>query len=102
MIVVHFIGDNNKPDQLEIHAGIIKNFTFLSNSLVIEFKRSDKTLAAKKGIAPGFTAWIWTKNVNDIINYKDVMAYLKALDLGEGHKAVINKIENNNTQQSLF
>lgn len=87
---------------MEIHAGIIKNFSFLSNSLVIEFKRSEKTLSGKKAMAPGFTDWTWTKNVNDITNYKDVMFFLKSLDLGAGHKAIINKIENDNTQQSLF
>lgn len=101
MMHIHFLGVNNKPDRLEIHQGIVKNYTILGSSLVIEFKRSDKTLAAKKTLAKDLVTWTWTKNINDISNYSAVMAFLKSLNLGNEDKIIAPK-PIDNTQQTLF
>ncbi len=107
MIKLKFIGADNKPEEMEIHPGIIKSYTFLSNSLVIEFKRSEKTLGlnkkSQKPVSKDFIAWTWTKNVNDILNYSEVVLYLKSLKLdGTGKITIEPIIENLNTQHSLF
>lgn len=94
---------------MEIHAGIIKQFGFIGNSLMIEFKRSIKLLATKrikntdKKKVDVFTNWTWTKNVNDIINYDQVMAFLKSLDLTNSTPIEQPlKTDNKDIQQSLF
>lgn len=70
---------------------------------MIEFKRSEKTgvIKGKKPVAESFMNWIWTKNVNDILNFKEVMAFLKSLDLHSNPaKTIIIQQEDN--QQTLF
>lgn len=102
MIYVHFIGYNNKSDKLLIHAGIIKNFTIISNSLVLELKRSQVDPKAKKGDKLSGFEWTWTKNINDITNYHEVITFLKTLNLGAAHAKIIDNITKEDNQASLF
>jgi hypothetical protein len=99
MTNIKYTGANGKIVKINIHAAIVKDYKILDNSLIIEFKRSSVTLASKKTLAKDLVTWTWSKNVNEILNFGEVMTFLKSLPLCDKPK---NNSIDNNIQQSLF
>ncbi len=101
MIYLSYFGLYGKTVKILLQAAIIKKWTIINNTVVIEFKTASPGTDKVKGKAPSYE-WTFQKSIDAVINWHDIKKFLENMHKDLPTPGAVKTETPAPDQQSLF